>query len=198
MLGMKFVVRLAALALLLAACGETPEKRTDLRTPDAETGHGVNIFPLVNPTPTPTASPAATPKPQGGPVTREEKRIIRGWSQELRAGHVNAASRYFTVPSVVSNAGTEAMLSSPADVKEFNKTLPCGAKLVKTRRSAEHFVVGTFELTERPGADCGTGTGHLAEVAFLIQRHRITRWVRGPDPQPDPKAAPSPPPADED
>ena len=193
---MKSAVRLAALALVLAACGGAPVKRTDLRTPEAETGHGVNIFPLVNPTPTPTASPDPTPKPEGGPVTREEKRIIRGWSEELRAGHVDAASRYFTVPSLVSNAGTDAMLSSPADVKEFNKTLPCGAKLVKTRRSVDHFVIGTFQLTKRPGADCGTGTGHLAEVAFLIRRHHITQWVRGPDPAPEPKAAPKPPPAD--
>jgi hypothetical protein len=168
----------------------------ELHTPGAGTGHGGNVFPLVNPTPTPTAKPAPTPKPVGGPVTSEEKRIIRGWSNELRAGHVAAASRYFTTPSVVSNAGTDAMLSSPDDVKQFNKTLPCGAKLVRTRRSADRFVIGTFELTQRPGADCGTGTGQLAEVAFLIQRHHIAQWVRAPDPAPDPKAAPSPPPAD--
>ena len=193
---MKSAVRVAALSLLLAACGGTATERMDLKTPDAETGHGVNVFPLVNPTPTPTATPSATPKPVGGPVTSEEKRVIRAWSDELRAGHVSAAARYFTVPSVVSNGGPDALLSSPADVKQFNKTLPCGAKLVKTRRSAHHFVVGTFELTERPGADCGSGKGHLAEVAFRIRRHRITQWVRAPDPAPDPKSAPKPPPAD--
>jgi hypothetical protein len=193
---MKSVVRVAAFALALAACGGQGESRLTLQTPGADTGHGVNVFPLVNPTPTPTATPTATPKPEGGPVTSEEKRIIRGWSEELRAGHVIAASRYFTVPSMVSNGGNDALLSSPKDVKEFNRTLPCGAKLVKTRRATNHFVVGTFELTERPGADCGTGTGHLAEVAFRIQRHRITQWVRGPDPPDDPAKAPRPPPAD--
>jgi hypothetical protein len=193
---MKSVVRVAALALVLAGCGGRQVNRMELHTPGADTGHGVNAFPLVNPTPTPTPKPAATPKPVGGPVTSEEKRIIRGWSDELRAGHVAAASRYFTTPSVVSNAGADAMLSSPADVQQFNKTLPCGAKLVKTRRSAAHFVIGTFELTQRPGADCGAGTGQLAEVAFLIQRHHIAQWVRVPDPPQDPKTAPAPPPAD--
>jgi hypothetical protein len=194
---MKSVVRVAALALVLAACGGQKANRMDSRTPGADTGHGVNVFPLVNPTPTPTPSPTATPKPEGGPVTSEEKRIIRGWADELRAGHVSAAARYFTIPSVVSNAGNDALLSSPADVKEFNKTLPCGAKLVKTRRASDHFVIGTFELTQRPGADCGTGKGHLAEFAFRIQRHRITQWVHGPDPPQDPAKAPPPPPADE-
>jgi hypothetical protein len=193
---MKSVVRVAAFALVLAGCGGRQASRMDLHTPGADTGHGVTVFPLVNPTPTPTAKPAPTPKPVGGPVTSEEKRIIRGWSDELRAGHVGAASRYFTVPSVVSNAGSDALLSSPKDVKEFNKTLPCGAKLVKTRRATDHFVVGTFELTQRPGANCGTGKGHLAEVAFRIQRHRITQWVRGPDPPQDPSTTPKPPPAD--
>jgi hypothetical protein len=192
---MKPVARVAALSLVLAACGGSHTNRMDLKTPGTDTGHGVNIFPLVNPTPTPTPTPTATPKPEGGPVTSEEKRIIRGWSDELRAGHVAAAARYFTIPAVVSNAGTDALLSSQADVKKFNKALPCGAKLVKTRRAVNHFVIGTFEWTDRPGADCGSGKGHLAEVAFRIQHHRITQWVRGPDP-PDPAPAHKPPRAD--
>ncbi len=184
---------LAALALLLCACGSSGPGRLTLRTPDANTGDPVAKFPLTNPTPTPTASPSPTPAPQGGPVTSEEKRIIRGWSDELRHGHVTAASRYFDVPSVVSNGGGADKLASKADVMEFNSTLTCGAKLVKTRRSVHHFVIGTFELTERPGGTCGTGTGSLAEVAFLIQHHHINQWVRVPDPAPAPTPTATPP-----
>jgi hypothetical protein len=189
---------LGALALALCACGETATPRAQLHTPGARTGSAGPGFPLVNPTPTPTASPSPTPKPEGGPVTHDEERVIRGWSDELRHGHVVAASRYFTVPSVVSNAGADASrLSSRADVQEFNATMPCGAKLVKTRRSAKRFVIGTFKLTERPGGECGTGTGGLVEVAFLIRHHRITRWLRGPDPEPAPTPTPVLPPPDE-
>jgi hypothetical protein len=187
---------LATLALALAACGGKGTSRLDERTPGADTGHGVTAFPLVNPTPTPTASPAPTPKPDGGPVTSEEKAVIRGWSDELRAGHVSAASRYFTIPSAVSNAGADALLASRNDVKQFNATLRCGVKLVGTRRSVKHFVIGTFELTERPGASCGSGIGARAEFAFLIRRHHITQWVRVADLPPDPARLPKPPAAD--
>ena len=96
---------------------------------------------------------------------------------------MQAASRYFTVPSLVSTAtGGANRLRSRADVKQFNATLPCGAQLVKTRRSVNRFVIGTFKLTERPGGACGTGTGALAEVAFLIRHHHINQWVRLADP----------------
>lgn len=187
---------LLALSLVLAACGGESGNRLDLETPGADTGRGTLTFPLTNPTPEATPAPSPTPKPEGGPVTREEKRIIRGWADQLRAGHVEAAARYFMVPSVVSNAGVLGTLSTPEDVHKFNEMLPCGAKLVKTRRSTKHFVIGTFKLTKRPGADCGTGTGELAEVAFLIQRHRITQWMRAPDPQPEPTPTPPIPDAD--
>jgi hypothetical protein len=178
---------LAALTLALCACGRTTD-RFALKTPGAKTGDPSVV--AAAPTATPTATP--TPKPKGGPVTSEEKRIIRGWSEELRHGHVAAAARYFTIPSIVSNVtGSADKLSSRNDVMQFNATLPCGAKLVKTRRSVNRFVIGTFKLTERPGGACGTGTGALAEVAFLIRHHRINQWVRVADPpQPAPSATP--------
>jgi hypothetical protein len=177
---------LLALAATLCACGAKAPDRFSLRTPGARTGDPSARF--VVPTPSPTATPDPTPEPEGGPVTAEEKRIIRGWSEELRRGHVAAAARYFTVPSLVSNAtGGADRLRSRADVQQFNATLPCGAQLMKTRRSVKRFVIGTFRLTERPGGSCGAGTGALAEVAFLIRHHHINQWVRLADPpQPTP------------
>jgi hypothetical protein len=179
---MRFSWGLLALAVVLPACGGKDPSRLTLRTPGVDTGRPLTSFPLQNPTPTPTPTPEATPKPEGGPVTSDEK----------RHGHVDAASRYFTVPSVVSNTGIDsATLATRADVKQFNATFPCGAKLVKVRRSANHFVIATFTLTERPGKKCD-GTGKRAEVAFLIHRHRIQQWVRGPDPEPAPTPTPKP------
>jgi hypothetical protein len=193
---MRFSWGLLVLAVALPACGGKDPSRLTLHTPDASTGHPPTTFPLENPTPTPTATASPTPKPKGGPVTSDEKRVIRGWADQLRHGHVAAASRYFTIPSVVSNTGIDiATLSTRADVKEFNNGFPCGAKLVKVRRSVEHFVIGTFTLTERPGKTCD-GTGHLAEVAFLIHRHRIQQWVRAPNPEPEPTPTPKPTQAD--
>ena len=189
---MRFSWVLLSLTLLLGACGGKQSSRLTLHTPEAATGHPPTSFPFENPTPEPTPTPTASPKPEGGPVTSAEKRVIRGWSDELRHSHLDAASRYFTIPSVVSPTGIDAAtLSTRADVKEFNDGFPCGAKLVKVRRSVDHFVIGTFKLTERPGKKCD-GPGNLAAVAFLIRGHRIQQWVRAPDPVPEPTPTPKP------
>ena len=189
---------LPLLGLVLAACGESADPdRFDLRTPGAETGAPLTPTPEATATPRATATPEPTPKPRA--VTRAERRIVRGWSDALRRGNVTAASRYFSVPALAVNP-VPAFLATASDVEEFNRDLPCGAKLVKMRRSAEPtFVVGIFRLTERPGAgECGTGTGNLAAVAFRIYRGHITSWIRAdnelatPTPTPGPSATPTP------
>jgi hypothetical protein len=184
---------LLALTAALCACGGKASSRMTLTTPGAHTGDPSAGVALTTPTPTPSATATPKPKTKGPPVTSDERRVIKGWSDQLRAGHVNAASRYFTIPSLVStDAGGASRLRSRADVKAFNATLPCGAMLIRTRRSVHSFVIGTFKLTDRPGGTCGTGTGALAEVAFLIRHHRINQWVRLADPTPTPSATPNP------
>src|SRR5919201_5636660 len=132
---------LLALAAALCACGGKGASRMTLHTPGARTGDSAAAVELTTPTATPTAT--ATPKPKGRPVTADEKRVIKGWSDELRNGHVNAASRYFTIPSLVSNdpTGGANRLSSFSDVQAFNATFSCGAMLIRTRRSVHSFVI---------------------------------------------------------
>jgi hypothetical protein len=190
---MRSAVLIALIALPLAACGSSGPPRMTLHTPEVKTGAADPAFPLASPTPVATPTPTATPAPEGGPVTSSEKRIIQSWADELRAGHVSAAASYFDVPVVVSNGEAPSTLASRADVRTFNATLACGAKLVKTRRDVDHYIVATFELTDRPGGNCGSGTGHLAAVAFLIAHDRINQWIRMDAPQPDPTPAPTPP-----
>jgi hypothetical protein len=187
---------LPLLGLMVAACGQSAAPdRFDLRTPGAETGAPLTPTPEATATPRATATPEATPQPRG--VTRAERRIVRGWSDALRRGNVAAASRYFSVPALAVNP-QPAFLATASDVNAFNRELPCGAKLVKMRRSAEpKFVVGIFRLTERPGAgECGTGTGKLAAVAFQIYRGHITSWIRADSelatPTPGPSATATP------
>jgi hypothetical protein len=184
---------LAVLGLTFAACGAAAgPSRLDLKTPGVNTGAPLPATPV--PTARPDVTPAATPGNIRKPVTKSEKRIIRAWADELRHGRVSAASRYFAIPSLVSNeTPSPDLLRSRADVEQFNRALPCGAKLIRTRRGAEGFVVGIFKLTERPGAgECGAGTGQVAAVAFLIEDDHIASWVRvatdtaAPDPTPTP------------
>jgi hypothetical protein len=180
---------IAGVALVLAGCGSATKEpdRFDLTTPGAHTGEAL-------PTATATPSPTATPKPK--PVTKTERRVIKGWADSLRRGQVNAAADYFDVPSAVSNNTPGLVeLSSVEDVREFNRTLPCGAKLLRTRRGSDGFVVGEFRLTERRNAPapCGQGVGAQAAVAFKISDGHIKAWVRVVDPsEADPLATPTP------
>ena len=43
---------------------------------------------------------------------------------------------YFALPSVVSNGTSPIKLTSREDVRFFNRTLPCGAKVLPSRTRA--------------------------------------------------------------
>jgi hypothetical protein len=113
-----------------------------------------------------------------GKPTKTEVQVIRGWADALRAGHVGAAAGYFALPVLVADGVSPLhSLKKRADVVDFNKTLPCGARLVDTKRGESSFVIARFKLTERPGSgQCGSRVGNNAYTAFLIERHRIVQW----------------------
>jgi hypothetical protein len=161
----------ALLALGVVACGSSDDDRFSLRTPgtDRPAARG--------------AASEAAPKERRGAPTKAENAVIRGWADALRAGHVAEAARRFAVPAVVANGGPLLSLQSRAAVEQFNRGLPCGARLLETERGEDSFVIATFRLTERPGrGSCETGTGALARTAFLIREGRIAQWVRVADP----------------
>ena len=109
--------------------------------------------------------------------------VIRHWADELRSGDVLAASKRFSVPSVVQNGTPALQLLDRSEVEAFNRSLPCGAKLTEATSSGR-FTVATFELTERPGpGECGNGVGETAKTAFVIHNGLITEWRRVVDTQ---------------
>lgn len=104
--------------------------------------------------------------------------VIREWSDELRVGDVIAASEHFAIPSLVQNGTPPIRLADRRDVEAFNRSLPCGAKLIRAISSGR-YTIATFELTERPGpGECGDGVGETAKTAFEIHRGLITQWRR--------------------
>jgi hypothetical protein len=104
--------------------------------------------------------------------------VIRKWADTLRNGNVDAAAALFAVPVIVSNGTPPITLDTRSEVRAFNATLPCGAKLLRTFASGR-FVTAEFELTERPGRGrCGSGTGQKARTTFVIRRGRIVQWRR--------------------
>jgi hypothetical protein len=133
--------------------------------------------------PTNSQAPPQAPKVRALPANPREVAVIRQWSDTLRAGHVNAASSLFHVPAIAQNGGPELPLKSLTDVRIFNSSLPCGAVLLDARRVAGGYTLAVFRLTERPGGNCGTGTGQRAAAAFRFNGDLITDWRRVAVPQ---------------
>jgi hypothetical protein len=124
--------------------------------------------------------------PGGG--NTEDVRVIGAWVDALRAGDIDKASSYFALPSTAQNGTPPVRLRNRGDVVSFNNSLPCGAKLVEASTEGQ-VTTATFELTARPGGDCGPGTGQTARTAFVIQDGLIVHWSRvgggGGSPGPD-------------
>ena len=105
-------------------------------------------------------------------------RVIDAWVTALRHGDVGAAARYFAIPSVAENGPVLLHIRSPGDARRFNRSLPCGALLVRAETAGE-FTTATFRLTERPGpGTCGPGTGGIAKTSFVIRDGKIVQWRR--------------------
>jgi hypothetical protein len=167
--GTRKLVPLFAAALILAACG------------------GSTADPSTQATSQPSGSPAgrAVPKkdyehyypPGTHPASRKAIAVITHWSEELRAGHVERAASFFDLPVIVQNATPPIRLSSHEQVLAFNRTLPCGAHIVRTL-AGHRYTVATFVLTERPGSPGCGATGKLAATAFLLRHGKISEWRR--------------------
>jgi hypothetical protein len=171
MRGLGLASVLGLLALAVVACGgPSDSERFSLTTPGSDDPVEVVV--------------QGSQKPRKGKPTHQEVSVIRRWADALRAGHVNQAASLFAVPALVADGvNPKRRLPDVQAIRAFNRGLPCGAKLVGTKRGADSFVVATFKLTERPGpGQCGQGTDQLAATIFLIENHHIVQWLRAADP----------------
>ena len=113
-----------------------------------------------------------------GDANPADVEVIDAWVTALRHGNVDAASRYFAIPSVAENGPVLAHIRTFDEARRFNESLPCGARLVRAE-SAGEFTTATFRLTERPGPGvCGPGTGGIAKTLFVIRDGKIVQWRR--------------------
>ena len=140
--------------------------------------------------------------------------VVRAWSSALQRGDVEAAARYFALPSEFIN-GPDASgrvpvlgIRSLADAAAINASLPCGASFLSADQRGAYVNV-LFRLTDRPGpgGGCGAGIGQKARTNFVIKGGRIVEWIRAPDdpgdnpqptvPLPAPTPQPTAPPGDQ-
>jgi hypothetical protein len=126
------------------------------------------------------AAGADTPSAEdvAGDADPDDVEVIAAWSEALRRGDIDAASKRFAIPSVAENGPLLIHIDSEAEARLFNQSLPCGGRLIRAESEGE-FTTATFRLTERPGpGSCGTGTGETARTAFVIRDGAIVEWRR--------------------
>ena len=111
----------------------------------------------------------------------EADRVIRTWSERLRAGDVEGAAALWAVPSRAANGSPPLELRTPEAVEAFNEAFPCGSVVTDTRSGNDGFTVTDFRLTTREGADCQGGEGGEASAAIRVRDGRITDWLRLPE-----------------
>jgi len=179
---MRTLVPIALCAALVAGCGgEAQEQaRTAPRAAPSERN--------------PLELPANVPLRSSRAADPAQARVIRAWSGAMRAGDVVAASALWAVPAKVQNGTPVLTLPDRVHIQIFNEALPCGSVVTATGGAAGGFTITTFRLTQRKGADCGTGTGNSARTAIRVRDGRIAEWYRLPD-DPDAPGLDPPPPA---
>jgi hypothetical protein len=135
----------------------------------------------TTPAESPLALPRSVPQRATRPADPASARVIRRWLAALNRGDVTRAAHFFALPSKFQNTGTPVLtVDSERERIAINLSLTCGARAIETGGSGRYTIV-TFRLIERPGGDCGTGTGGTARGAILVSRGRIREWYRLPD-----------------
>jgi hypothetical protein len=105
--------------------------------------------------------------------------VVKAWTDAVRAGHYAEAADLFALPAVIANGTPKVRVSERSEVDAFNRALPCGAVLLDVRPSGDGYLLATFRLVDGPGGrDCGSGTGHTAQVSFRVVDGHIVEWLR--------------------
>jgi hypothetical protein len=139
------------------------------------------------------ALPPNVPDRPTRPAAAEARRVIKAWLRALRSGDVVRASRYFAIPSKFQNSTPVLTIDSDLEREAVNRSLPCGA-IATAMGAAGKYTIVTFRLTERPGGECGQGTGGTARSAIRVAKGKITEWYRLPRVPGGEQVAPPPPP----
>jgi hypothetical protein len=99
--------------------------------------------------------------------------VIRAWADAVRDHNYDDANALFALPATIANVGPKVRITERSGIDVFNRSLPCGAKLLDTQVASGGYVRATFELVDGTGPCEGE-----ADVSFRIVDGHITEWLR--------------------
>jgi hypothetical protein len=184
------IAGLAAAAVVLVRPAEPQGPDYSLHTPPVRVG----AQPLGS-TPLPARSAhRITPA-----EARALKPLLAAWGRAVRRGQNGRASSFFAVPATIAMLSDSVRYRTAAEVRAFNRALPCGVRLLSVERSGR-YVVGIFRLTSRPKRVCDA-PGQRIRIAFLVRDGKFMEWRRvanAPGTPVDPAATATATPASEE
>jgi len=124
--------------------------------------------------------PAHVPRQPRGAADPVAVKVIARWLRALRSGDEAKAASFWATGAKFQNATPVLTIDTPIEKLAIQKSLTCGAR-IRQAAGPKPFVVLVFVLTQRPGGDCGTGTGQTARGAIRVAHGQIVEWYRLPD-----------------
>ncbi|MBA2504387.1 MAG: cytochrome c oxidase assembly protein [Thermoleophilaceae bacterium] len=113
---------------------------------------------------------------QPKPKVNADEKVIRDWITKLNEGDVEGAADLFADDAIVEQA-EEVRLKGHKDAVEFNRSLPCKAKLTDVDPEGTTSLASFALDGGSPGCDSGV------QVRFLILDGKIEQWRQLPTPQ---------------
>lgn len=182
--GATSVVAAVAASATLAGCPGGGSDRPQREERRAQPPPRARVTPFDLPNPGEGTDPG---RPRGssegrhrGPLRADAELVIRRWLAAVREGDDVRAASYFRVPARVRSGDEVEELRSRTLIVSWNRALPCGATLERVRPSSGGFVIASFQLTDRAGSTCGSGTSGRARSAIRVQGGRISEWYALP------------------
>ena len=127
---------------------------------------------------------AAAAQPAGATADTPAKMrsVVRAWSARLNANDNPGASRLFSLPAVVSQAGLAYRLDTVKQLSIWHRALPCGGTISRIIVRGR-FATAVLTLRERKGHTCDT-PGVEAAARLEIVSAKIRTWVQVAVPPP--------------
>ncbi len=103
------------------------------------------------------------------------RKVVRAWSEALRADDNERAASLLAPNAVVVQGGRAVQLRTHKDAVAWNAGLPCSGKIVSLTQNGSA-VTATFLLGDRKSRRCEDPPGAEATALFVVEHGKIILW----------------------